>query len=96
MMIEDYAVLRRGELTQREAAVCAYVWRCWVDARPAKVRGAMASAGYRSTSAALSCMRRLAQAGWLAQDPIIGGRNIASKGPRMAGLDHGWPLELAA
>ena len=33
MMIEDYAVLRRGELTQREAAVCAYVWRCWVDMR---------------------------------------------------------------
>lgn len=85
-------VLRRGVMSQREAAVCAYVWRCWASGGLAKTRGIATAAGLSHGQQITKYIARLTRDGWLRQIPG-GERTHASRGPRMVGLEDGWPLE---
>ena len=102
-------VLRKGVMDARDAAICRAVWRVWAESGSVSIREVLQIVGLSSTSILSFRMhgidgngakhRRggLLQRGWLSKD---GSHNASSlrrtlrPGPRFAGLDNGWPLEL--
>ena len=103
MTAQAFAVLRRGEMDERDAAICAAVWRAWSASRGISLRELAREVGMKSATAVREWRLRgeahgvkrhdggLFERGWLTRSDRR--FRILRPGPRFAGLDHGHPLE---
>lgn len=85
-------ILRRGVMDERAAAIVATVWHAW-DVGHQPTLGQMAqAAGLSAKSTVFNRLRVLERRGWVTLIDLPEGHR-ATRGPRLMGLDHGWPLE---
>ena len=87
-------ILRRGKLDERDRAILRDVWNAWQDYKTVSRRQLVRRTGISSGSISYRLMEpgRLIPAGWLAQERGL--IRTLRPGPRFAGMDAGWPLEL--
>lgn len=107
--IEDraYAILRRGDLDERDRLICMAVWSAWVNYEPPpNARELRDLSGLKSTHSVAYRVNGnggprhpftrkgggLIAQGWLTKHP---GCRTLVPGWRLVGMDHGWPLERA-
>ena len=85
-------VLRRGRLDERDRAILSEVWHAWRACATISRRQIERYTGISSGSITYRLETRLFLAGWLTQE---GGLiRTLRPGPRFAGMDAGWPLEV--
>ena len=100
--VEIVAVLRRGELDAKDAAIVRAVVRGWNEGLRVTFREIEASTGYAISNIFFrvrgydhdGARRRgggLIERGWLRSEPFI--NRVLIPGPRFAGMDGDHPLE---
>ena len=104
LLVNGPLILRRGNLDERDRAILQEVWLNWSHHLPTSYRWLRERTGaslgglkYRITGEGHNAKALIAE-GWLRnrETPTRGVRTWRTlrPGPRFAGMDAGWPLEL--
>lgn len=90
-------VLRRGKLDARDRAILAAIWERSRPFGGTSIRAVVEASGNKLFSTYYRLVQRgersLIDQGWAAWDRLDA-RSSLRPGPRLAGVDNGWPLEL--